>query len=45
LRELAAPGIVPEALRKYLQAEVARRISRGEKSELADESRPPAAGE
>jgi hypothetical protein len=31
LRELAAPGIVPEALRKYLQAEVARRISRGEK--------------
>jgi hypothetical protein len=32
LRELAAPGIVPEALRKYLQAEVARRISRGQKS-------------
>ena len=31
LRELAAPGIVPEALRKYLQAEVARRISRGER--------------
>ena len=30
LRELAAPGILPEALRKYLQAEVARRISRGE---------------
>jgi hypothetical protein len=29
LRELASPGILPEALRKYLQAEVARRISRG----------------
>jgi hypothetical protein len=34
LRELAAPGIVSEALRKYLQAEVARRIRRGE--QLAD---------
>jgi hypothetical protein len=33
LRELASPGIVSESLRKYLQAEVARRISRGEKSE------------
>jgi hypothetical protein len=31
LRELASPGILPEALRKYLQAEVARRISRGER--------------
>ena len=40
LRELASPGILPEALRKYLQAEVARRISRGEK--LADA--PRAAG-
>jgi len=38
LRELAAPGIVPEALRKYLQAEVARRISRGEQSEVSRES-------
>lgn len=27
LRELAAPGVVPESLRKYLQAEVQRRIS------------------
>jgi hypothetical protein len=39
LRELASPGIVPEALRKYLQAEVARRISRGEQSEGVRESR------
>jgi hypothetical protein len=31
LRELAAPGILPEALRKYLHAEVARRISRGQR--------------
>jgi hypothetical protein len=40
LRELASPGILPEALRKYLQAEVARRISRGESSERIEESRP-----
>ena len=32
LRELAAPGIVPERLRKYLGAEVQRRIRAGEKS-------------
>jgi hypothetical protein len=31
LRELAAPGIVPENLRKYLQAEVQRRIRAGER--------------
>jgi hypothetical protein len=29
LRELAAPGIVPPALRKYLQAEVQRRLRAG----------------
>jgi len=29
LRELAAPGIVPESLRKYLQAEVQRRMRTG----------------
>lgn len=29
LKELAAPGIVSENLRKYLQAEVARRLQRG----------------
>ena len=29
LKELTAPGIVPENLRKYLQAEIQRRISRG----------------
>ncbi len=29
LRELAAPGIVPESLRKYLQAEVQRRTRAG----------------
>ncbi|HUC52507.1 MAG TPA: hypothetical protein VMR90_00570 [Candidatus Cybelea sp.] len=32
LRELAAPGIVPENLRKYLQAEVQRRMRSGEKA-------------
>jgi hypothetical protein len=32
LRELASPGIVPESLRKYLQAEVQRRIRGREKS-------------
>ena len=45
LRELASPGIVPEALRKYLQAEVARRVSRGEKLAAATQMRPPSAGE
>src|SRR5271168_4043671 len=33
LRELASPGILPEALRKYLQAEVQRRIRAGEKGQ------------
>ena len=32
LRELAAPGIVPESLRKYLQAEVQRRLRPGRKA-------------
>lgn len=32
LRELAAPGIVPENLRKYLQAEVQRRLRAGGKA-------------
>ena len=32
LRELAAPGIVPENLRKYLQAEVQSRMRAGEKT-------------
>ena len=32
LRELAAPGIVSENLRKYLQAEIQRRIRKSEKS-------------
>jgi hypothetical protein len=31
LRELASPGIVPESLRKYLQAEVQRRTREGRK--------------
>jgi hypothetical protein len=35
LRELAAPGIVSESLRKYLLAEIQQRIRRGEKSEPA----------
>jgi hypothetical protein len=29
LRELTAPGIIPENLRRYLQAEVQRRIRSG----------------
>ena len=40
LRELAAPGIVPESLRKYLQAEVQRRMrtgGRGERRRAAPE--------
>ena len=41
LRELASPGIVPESLRKYLQAEVQRRIRAGEKS-ATKESNPGA---
>jgi hypothetical protein len=32
LRELASPGIVSESLRKYLQAEVQRRIRAGDKT-------------
>jgi hypothetical protein len=32
LRELAAPGIVSESLRKYLLAEIQRRIRKSEKS-------------
>jgi len=44
LRELAAPGIVPEPLRKYLEAETQRRIRAGEKlaanQEPSDEPQP-----
>jgi hypothetical protein len=44
LRELAAPGIVPEPLRKYLEAETQRRIRASEKlaanQEPSDESEP-----
>jgi predicted regulator of amino acid metabolism with ACT domain len=43
LRELAAPGIVPESLRKYLQAEVQRRIRAGEKSTRNDNTPGPGA--
>jgi hypothetical protein len=32
LRELAAPGVVSENLRKYLLAEIQQRIRRGERS-------------
>ncbi len=39
LRELAAPGIVAESLRKYLQAEVQRRIRTADRSERKDD--PP----
>jgi len=43
LRELAAPGIVPESLRKYLQAEVQRRLRAGEKAagKKASDEDPP----
>jgi hypothetical protein len=41
LRELAAPGIVAESLRKYLQAEVRRRIRTVEKSGRTDETIEP----
>jgi hypothetical protein len=43
LRELASPGIVPESLRKYLQAEVQRRIRAGEKSSRKDDTPGPTA--
>jgi len=43
LRELASPGIVSESLRKYLQAEVQRRIRAGEKSARKDDTPGPAA--
>jgi hypothetical protein len=39
LRELASPGIVPENLRKYLQAEVQRRIRASEKKASRDAAR------
>jgi hypothetical protein len=38
LKELASPGIVSESLRKYLQAEVQRRIRAGEKSARKDDT-------
>ena len=42
LRELAAPGIVSENLRKYLLAEIQQRIRRGEKSvKIADSPGKP----
>ncbi len=43
LRELASPGIVSESLRKYLQAEVQRRIRTGEKSVRKEDTPGPAA--
>jgi len=41
LRELASPGIVSESLRKYLQAEVQRRIRTGEKSARKEDTPGP----
>jgi hypothetical protein len=40
LRELAEPGIVPESLRKYLQAEIGRRVSLSKKSAQDCETSP-----
>ncbi|MFI5093378.1 MAG: hypothetical protein ACHQIK_08045, partial [Candidatus Acidiferrales bacterium] len=47
LRELAAPGIVPESLRKYLEAEVQRRIRVGDKAKRKDDTpeSPPASNQ
>ena len=46
LRELASPGIVAESLRKYLQAEVQRRMRVAEKlANDATNSDPPASNE
>jgi hypothetical protein len=41
LRELASPGIVPETLRKYLEAEVQRRMKAKERAGAADETGQP----
>lgn len=41
LRELASPGIVAESLRKYLQAEVQRRMKAKEKSSSLDVTNLP----
>src|SRR5271155_3496015 len=41
LRELASPGIVSESLRKYLQAEVQRRIRAGEKKSGREDTPGP----
>lgn len=43
LRELAAPGIVSESLRKYLQAEIQRRTRASEKT-VRDTEKPGTAG-
>jgi hypothetical protein len=40
LRELAAPGIVPESLRKYIQAEVQRRLRGGAPPKDSSVSKP-----
>lgn len=47
LRELASPGIVPENLRKYLQAEVQRRLRASEKTagSRAIPKEPPASNQ
>jgi hypothetical protein len=41
LRELASPGVVPESLRKYLQAEIARRTNKPKKSARNEEMSVP----
>ena len=38
LRELAAPGIVSESLRKYLLAEIEQRMRKGTKAAVADDT-------
>src|SRR6202030_3739560 len=43
VREFASPGIVSESLRKYLLAEVQRRIRAGEKSSKESNAGPPSA--
>ncbi len=39
LRELAAPGVVPENLRKYLESEIARRMSASRKTAQQEEGK------
>jgi hypothetical protein len=45
LRELVAPGILPENLRHYLQAEIARRTKKGRQEKPAEREEAARAGD